>query len=108
MKEDWVIHPGSGGMADLTGYMIGRYHVVSRLGTGGMATVYKAHDTRLGRYVAMKFIRTDVIQDETFVKRFDREAKALARLSHPNIVRILDYGDYEGMPYLVMEYITGG
>jgi len=98
-------------MTDLTGMEIGRYHLVERLGEGGMAVVYKAWDTRLERAVAVKFIRKDVIgaaYHEKMLKRFEREAKALARLSHPNIVKVHDYGEHEGAPYLVMEYLEGG
>jgi len=98
-------------MADLTGQSFGRYHIVERLGEGGMATVYKAYDTRLERDVAVKVIRVgqfgqDVI--DGILKRFEREAKALARLTHPNIVHINDYGEHEGVPYLVMDYLPGG
>ena len=98
-------------MQDFIGLDIGRYHIVGRLGQGGMATVYKAYDTNLDREVALKFIRRDAFPEEIaqhVLKRFEREAKTLARLSHPNIVRIYDYGEYAGSPYLVMEYINGG
>lgn len=76
-----------------------------------MATVYKAYDTRLEAEVAVKVIRTENLAPsvlERSLKRFEREAKALARLTHPNIVKVTDYGDYEGRPYLVMEYLPGG
>ena len=98
-------------MTDLTGQDIGRYHIEEKLGQGGMATVYKAYDTNLERDVAIKFIRRDAFPKEIsdkVLKRFEREAKALARLAHPNIVRIYDYGEFEGSPYLVMEYVEGG
>lgn len=95
-------------MAGLVGESLGRYQITAQLGTGGMATVYKAYDTRLERYVAIKVIRSEHKQDEGFLKRFEREAKTLAQLSHPNIVKVLDYGEYEGAPYLVMEYVGGG
>jgi serine/threonine protein kinase len=98
-------------MADLTGKDVGRYHVIERLGQGGMAEVYKAYDTRLEREVALKVIRKDVIGSafhDAMMKRFEREAKALARLSHPNIVQVHDFGSYKGAPYLVMEYLSGG
>ena len=72
-----------------------------------MATVYKAYDLRLERDVAVKFIRSDIVRDEMFLKLVEREAKALARLLHPYIVKVLDYGEHEGSPYLVMEYIRG-
>ena len=94
-------------MSELVGQSVDRYQIIEKLGQGGMATVYKAFDSRLERYVAIKFIRAEAI-NEVFLKRFEREAKALAKLSHPNIVKIHDYGSYDGMPYLVMEYLPGG
>ena len=90
------------------GQQIGRYQIVERLGEGGMACVYKAYDKRLERYVALKVISSNQQQSESFIKRFEREAKALAKFSHPNIVDIHDYGDFNGIPYLVMEYLPGG
>ncbi|MGB9724679.1 MAG: serine/threonine-protein kinase, partial [Chloroflexia bacterium] len=93
------------------GQSVGRYHIVEQLGEGGMATVYKAYDTRLEREVALKVIRRGAFppeQLERILRRFEREAKALARLTHPNIVGLIDYGEYEGSPYLVMEYLPGG
>ncbi len=95
-------------MPDLVGQSIGRYHIIEQLGEGGMATVYKAFDTRLEREVAVKVLLQQRQLSEKFLKRFEREAKALAQLSHPNIVKVLDYGEHEGLPYLVMEYIPGG
>ncbi len=76
-----------------------------------MATVYKAFDTRLEREVAIKVIRREAFapdEMDMLLKRFEREAKSLGRLSHPNIVGVIDYGEYEGAPYLVMEYLGGG
>jgi eukaryotic-like serine/threonine-protein kinase len=98
-------------VTDFTGQSIDRYHILASLGEGGMATVYKAYDTRLERDVAVKIIRTDQFGAavlERILKRFEREAKALARLTHPNIVSVIDYGEYRGAPYLVMEYLPGG
>jgi serine/threonine protein kinase len=98
-------------MDNLIGRDLGRYHILGQLGQGGMATVYKAHDTRLERDVAVKVIRTDQFAPamlEKILKRFEREAKVLARLQHPNIVGVIDYGEYEGAPYLVMEFLPGG
>ncbi len=98
-------------MTNLIGQSLGRYHILEQLGEGGMATVYKAYDTRLERNVAIKVIRRDVFAPamlERMLKRFEREARALAKLSHPNIVKVLDYGEHEGSPYLVMEYLPGG
>ena len=98
-------------MTNLVGQDVGRYHIIEQLGQGGMATVYRAYDTRLEREVALKFIRREEIGpaylDQLF-KRFEREAKSLAQLSHPNIVKVYDYGEFEGVPYLVMEYLPGG
>jgi serine/threonine protein kinase len=98
-------------MTNFTGQSFGRYHLLEQLGEGGMAAVYKAYDTRLERDVAIKVIRVDKFAPaelERILKRFEREAKALARLTHPNIVPVIDYGDYEGAPYLVMPYLPGG
>jgi serine/threonine protein kinase len=98
-------------MTNLIGKTIDRYHILEQLGEGGMATVYKAYDTRLERDVAVKIIRKKAFPEEQLdriLKRFEREAKALARLSHPNILKVHDYGEYEGSPYLVLEYLHGG
>ena len=98
-------------MSNLIGQSFGRYQILEQLGEGGMATVYKAYDTRLERFVAVKVIRTDQFAPSMLgemLKRFEREAKALAKLSHPNIVHVHDYGEHEGAPYLVMEYLPSG
>jgi serine/threonine-protein kinase len=94
-------------MEDFTGEYIDRYRVTGLLGRGGMAVVYKAHDTRLERDVAIKLIRRGAFPPEMLdqiLKRFEREAKSLARLSHPNILKVYDYGEFQGSPYLVLEY----
>jgi serine/threonine protein kinase len=95
-------------MSDLLGKYLGRYHVQEQLGEGGMATVFKAYDTRLERSIAIKVIRPEKTGTTSFLARFEREARALAQLSHTNIVKVLDYGEHEGMPFLVMEFISGG
>jgi serine/threonine protein kinase len=98
-------------MTNLIGKSLGRYHILEQLGEGGMAVVYKAYDTRLETDVAVKVIRTENILPsvlERALKRFEREAKSLAKLTHPNIVKVMDYGDYEGKPYLVLPYLPGG
>ena len=98
-------------MTNLIGQSLGRYLILEQIGEGGMAVVYKALDTRLGRDVALKVIRTEKLTLETMgktLKRFEREAKALAKLTHPNIVPVMDFGEYEGRPFLVMPYISGG
>ena len=86
---------------------IGRYHILEQLGEGGMAVVYKAYDTQLEREVALKVLRSGQGSNDKFIKRFKLEARALAKLNHPNIVKILDYGEQDGLPYLVMEYVPG-
>ena len=95
-------------MGSLIGKNIGRYKILSQLGEGGMALVYEALDTTLDRRVAVKFIQPGKEQIDIFLARFKREGKSLANLSHPNIVKVFDYGEYEGSPYLVMDYIQGG
>lgn len=89
---------------------IGRYEVIREVGRGGMAIVYQARDTTLDRIVAVKLIRSDIFGSAAFGQireRFDREARALAKLNHPNIVKVLDYGEHQDAPYLVMEYLKG-
>lgn len=98
-------------MGNVIGQSIGRYHILEQLGEGGMAIVYKAYDTRLECHVAIKFIRTEKLTPETTGKtrhRFEREARTLANLTHPNIVSIIDFGEYESQPYLVMPFLPGG
>ncbi|HEU4942916.1 MAG TPA: protein kinase, partial [Gaiellaceae bacterium] len=85
----------------------GRYRIVRRLGSGGMANVYLAEDEELGRHVAIKILNDRHASDESFVERFRREAKNAAGLSHPNIVSIYDRGEAEGTYYIAMEYLEG-
>jgi serine/threonine protein kinase len=107
-NESYSSRTALGAMDTLSGRSLGRYHLLEQLGEGGMATVYKAYDTRLERSVAVKVIRTDFGQDSQFLSRFDREAKALARLSHPHIVHVLDVGETGGIPFVVMDFVGGG
>ncbi len=96
---------------DFSGFEIDRYHIIEKLGQGGMAVVYKAFDTKLERYVAIKIVRTDIYGPairERVNQRFEREAKTLSKLEHPNIIAIIDYGYWEESPYLVMPFIPGG
>jgi serine/threonine protein kinase len=98
-------------MKSFVGQDIGKYHIIAQLGEGGMAIVYKALDTTLERYVAIKFIRKEAVAatfHEKILQRFELEAKALARLKHPNIVGIIDYGFYQDSPYIVMDFIPCG
>ena len=85
----------------------GRYRIVRKLGTGGMANVYLAEDQELGRRVAIKILDERHASDEQFVERFRREAKNAAGLSHANIVSIYDRGQAEGTYYIAMEYLDG-
>jgi serine/threonine-protein kinase len=85
----------------------GRYRVVSRLGSGGMADVYCAEDTHLGRQVALKILSPRFAQDQQFVERFKREAQAAAGLTHPNVVNVYDRGEHDGTYYIAMEYLPG-
>jgi len=85
----------------------GRYEIIERIGGGGMALVYRAHDILLGRNVAVKILRQQFVHDEEFVRRFRREAQAAASLSHPNIVSVYDVGQQDDTHYIVMEYVEG-
>lgn len=85
----------------------GRYQVIRTIGEGGMANVYLAYDTILDREVAVKVLRGDLANDEKFVKRFQREAKAASSLNHPNIVEMYDVGEDDGNYFIVMEYVSG-
>jgi beta-lactam-binding protein with PASTA domain len=85
----------------------GRYRVVSRLGSGGMADVYLAQDTLLGRQVALKLLHHRFSSDQEFVERFRREASSAAGLSHPNVVSVYDRGEWDGTYYIAMEYLPG-
>jgi serine/threonine protein kinase len=95
-------------MKDLTGTRLGQYEIVERLGGGGMAVVYRAVQQPLGREVALKALSPELFQDEGFVKRFEAEAKTLAKLDHPNILTIYDFELTEGVAYLTMPLIRGG
>ncbi|MEE4195817.1 MAG: serine/threonine-protein kinase [Anaerolineae bacterium] len=92
----------------MIGRMLGKYQIIEPLGEGGMATVYKAFDPGLERYVAVKVIRAVSQIDPNFLSRFQREARALAKLDHPYILKVLDYGEQDGVPYLVMPYVANG
>jgi eukaryotic-like serine/threonine-protein kinase len=85
----------------------GRYRIEARIARGGMATVYTAIDTRLGRAVAVKVMHTGLGSDEAFATRFVREAQSAARLNHPSVVAVFDQGEDDGVVYLVMEYVEG-
>ncbi|RPI28310.1 MAG: serine/threonine protein kinase, partial [Chloroflexota bacterium] len=87
---------------------IGRYEIKSELGRGGMASVYHAHDPRFKRDVAIKVLPPQFMHDPTFRARFEREAQTIASIEHPAIVPVYDFGEENGIPYLVMRYMPGG
>jgi len=94
-------------MSFTVGENIGPYRIVEQLGQGGMATVYKAYHASLDRYVALKALHPAFNEDKSFASRFQREARVVAKLEHPNIVPVYDYAEHENRPYLVMKYIEG-
>lgn len=94
-------------MASFIGKTIGKYQIVEHLGRGGMAEVYKAYQPALDRYVAIKLMHSFLSDDEDFLGRFQREARAVASLRHPNIVQVYDFDVTEGIYYMVMEFIDG-
>lgn len=90
-------------LSRMIGKMFGHYRVLEKLAHGGMGEVYVAEDTRLGRKVALKVLRQEMAQSPAFRERFEREARAVAALSHPNILAIFDFGEEEGATFAVTE-----
>ena len=95
-------------MDKLVGQELGQFRIVERIGAGGMATVFKAYQRTLDRHVAIKVLPSYHAQDPVFVKRFIQEARSIARLAHPNIVQIHDFGEQDNITYIVMEFVDGG
>ena len=94
-------------MSFAIGSTVGSYQIEAKLGQGGMATVYKGYHERLDRHVAIKVLHAMFKDDDSFLRRFTREAQVVARLEHPNIVPVYDFAEHEGSPYLVMRFVAG-
>src|SRR5215469_2602233 len=89
------------------GTQLGHYEVLSTIGSGGMAEVYRARDTRLGRDIALKVVNEALAADPELVQRFEQEARLAGSLNHPNLVAVYDFGVHEGAPYLITELLKG-
>ncbi len=99
---------GNNDMNALVGKTLDKFIIRERIGAGGMATVFKAYQPTLDRYVAIKVLPAYHARDPVFVQRFVREARAVAKLTHPNIVQIHDFGEVDNITFIVMEYVDSG
>ncbi len=91
----------------MIGTTISHYHIVEKIGEGGMGVVYRAHDETLDRDVAIKVLPEEVVEKPDRLARFEREAKAVAKLNHPNILEVYELGDHEGRPFMATELLEG-
>lgn len=95
-------------MTELVGQDLGQYHVVEQIGKGGMATVFRATQASMKRDVAIKVLPRTLTHEDTFLERFYREVEIIASLQHPHILPVYDFGEFDGLPYIVMAYMSGG